>query len=313
MAPASPSRPRAHPSSAEWVGSTDELAAIAALEDALRPIDVAGIHAGLRADILPKYPTGLRAALSKRYLDIATPVRQVLQGEERRQSIMAGTGADSWARANIDLFEQNRRLQACRVHIACSEPSIRDMATRCADVCGFLARDRRLDVAYRSASTVALRYGFRVPTPDDRGKTLAGCVARFSEPRWWRRAIRSTFCRNAENIERELLLVHRRAGLYASDDAVARRKEQKARNRTLLTEMTAVNDLGECFTLAELSDLSVSNPSLRRKELMTRIGGFEKVAKASGHAAMMITVTTPSRFHCVLSCGFHGMSGQHST
>ena len=291
--------PQHAPSSSE--GSTDELAAIAALEDALRPIDIAGIHAGLRADILPRYAPGLRTALSRRYLEMATPVRQVLQGDERRKSIMEGRGADSWARANIDLFEQNRRLQACRVHIACSEPSIRDMATRCADVCRFLARDRTLDVAYRSASTVALRYGFRIPEPTDRGKTLAGCVARFSEARWWRRAIRSTFCRNAENIERELLLVHRRAGLYASDDAVARRKEQKARNRTLLAELTAVNDLGECFTLAELSDLCVSNPSLRRKELMTRIGGFEKIAKASGHAAQMITVTTPSRFHCVLS------------
>ena len=100
--------PQHAPSSSE--GSTDELAAIAALEDALRPIDLAGIHAGLRADILPRYAPGLRTALSRRYLEMATPVRQVLQGDERRKSIMEGRGADSWARANIDLFEQNRRL-----------------------------------------------------------------------------------------------------------------------------------------------------------------------------------------------------------
>jgi hypothetical protein len=36
------------------------------------------------------------------------------------------------------------------------------------------------------------------------------------------------------------------------------------------------NHLGESFSLAELADKNVSNPAIRRAELMTRMHGFEK-------------------------------------
>ncbi|MEW8333916.1 MAG: replication endonuclease, partial [Candidatus Thiodiazotropha sp.] len=46
-----------------------------------------------------------------------------------------------------------------------------------------------------------------------------------------------------------------------------------------------------------MSDLSVSNPVIRRGELMTRIAGFEQVANDLKHRALFITLTCPSRFH----------------
>lgn len=130
---------------------------------------------------------------------------------------------------------------------------------------------------------------------------MEGCVARLCCPKWWRRAIRSTYARRSEEIERELGLVCRQKGLYASDDSVSRRRQQKARNRDMLESLFAVNDLGECFSVAQLSDVNTSNPKIRRAELMTRMAGFERFAEARGHSAQFITVTLPSRFHCALS------------
>jgi hypothetical protein len=76
-----------------------------------------------------------------------------------------------------------------------------------------------------------------------------------------------------------------------------RKRQQKQANREYLESRTAVNELDEEFTLAELAALSVSNPSIRRLELITRCKGFEAIAKAEGHEGVFITLTAPSRFH----------------
>lgn len=94
-----------------------------------------------------------------------------------------------------------------------------------------------------------------------------------------------------------LVLVQRRRGLYVSDDALARRTEQNKRNRALLDSLTAINELGQEFSLADLAAVSVSNREIRRAELMTRISGFEYIAVGLGMAGEFVTITAPSRYH----------------
>lgn len=131
------------------------------------------------------------------------------------------------------------------------------------------------------------------------------CVKRMADPVWVRRQLRVMHGREIEGLGRDLGLIGRRqgAGLYCSDEALHRRRGQKVRNRRLLEEMVAVNELDQEFTLAALADLSVSNPELRRAELMTRLAGFEQIAEARGHAADFWTLTCPSRFHRWTSVG----------
>ncbi len=42
-------------------------------------------------------------------------------------------------------------------------------------------------------------------------------------------------------------LVHKRADIYVSDDTLTPHKEQKMRNRRILDDLLAVNELGECY------------------------------------------------------------------
>lgn len=138
---------------------------------------------------------------------------------------------------------------------------------------------------------------------DIKKRLLAACARCFCE-RWWRRQIRKMAARQCETVARSLGLVSRKKGGYCSDFRMSRRQGQQARNRHLLENLEAENQDGYKATLAELSDSSVSNPSNRHGELMTRIRGFEEVAVELGFVGLFFTLTCPSKYHAVLSSGY---------
>ena len=131
-----------------------------------------------------------------------------------------------------------------------------------------------------------------------RAETESGVRARLSDPLFWRRKTRKHLARKVESLARnDLGLVSRRKQIYCSDDSVKRRRQQNRRNKALLEACTAINQLGQEFTLLELMEVSTANPAIRRAELMTRISGFEHIALSLGHAGEFVTLTCPSRFH----------------
>lgn len=115
--------------------------------------------------------------------------------------------------------------------------------------------------------------------------------------RWWRRLLRSIQACAIEGTARAIGLVHKRAGCYVSEDGARRRRGQIARNAAALESVTAINDKGQKYTLAELAAKGSANREIRRHELMTRIAGFELIARECNHAAYFLTVTCPSRMH----------------
>lgn len=125
----------------------------------------------------------------------------------------------------------------------------------------------------------------------------AGVLKRLGCARWWRRALRKLHARTVEACAIGIGLVGKHAGLYASNEAVKRRAGQNARNAAALESVTAVNDLMQSATLAELAAKGTANKSIRRVELLTRIAGFEMISKDLGHTGYMVTMTCPSRFH----------------
>ena len=116
-------------------------------------------------------------------------------------------------------------------------------------------------------------------------------------PLWWRRQLRRQHGRKIERHAIGFGYVHAKGEKYVSDVNVQRRQEQRRRNAATLASVTAENQHGDAFTLAELAERSNACPRIRRAELMTRISGFEEVARGLGHVAEFWTLTCPSRFH----------------
>ena len=129
--------------------------------------------------------------------------------------------------------------------------------------------------------------------------TGIGAIKRMCDKSWWNRRLRKLFNQAYEQAAIELTLVNKYKQIYASDLTVKKRKQQRSFNENMLSSMTVINDIGQCFSLKELSDLNVSNPAVRKAELMVRMRGFEELSKSHGHTGIFITITCPSKYHAV--------------
>ncbi len=250
-----------------------------------------------RNAILDKYPDEVANLLD---LDFD---ESYLQASNRciskRSSILeAGNYAlDRLERADALLHES-------KVDIAFRQSKVRAESKVLAETCKEIAAtSHRTEYAHNKFCAIAETKGVAAPSPSGPTMTLDGCILRFISESWWERALRKAYIRKAEAALREAGLVSKQTGIYASNDAVNRHIESKKRTREFLKSMVAINDYGEFFALDQLADASVSNPSVRRSELMARLAGLESNSRNAGLVGDLYTMTTPSRFHCTLAMG----------
>jgi hypothetical protein len=130
---------------------------------------------------------------------------------------------------------------------------------------------------------------------------LSGCLKRYSDNRWWLRKFRKLITQANEKAAIQLNFVNSKRQIYASNITTKNRIAQRLRNDELLSSSFIINEAGQRYSLKEISDLNVSNPKIRKDELICRARGFENLAKELGHEALFITVTCPSKYHRAFS------------
>ncbi|WP_127559920.1 replication endonuclease [Saccharospirillum alexandrii] len=128
---------------------------------------------------------------------------------------------------------------------------------------------------------------------------LAACKRAFDE-KTWRRMLKEHSQRTVEGTLRKLGFVRKQSGVYISNYGASRVKAQRARNRTWIDTMVAINEEGIQVPLREAVDASISNPKVRHAELMARLRGYEEEAKEHDCGALFLTMTCPSSFHAIL-------------
>ena len=156
-----------------------------------------------------------------------------------------------------------------------------------------------------AAMAPALQWGFSPLLPnltkeitDDHIKLAAAAVARMQDAQWWQRQIRKAYRRYKEHIAILVGKVRKGVSAYVSHLSLQDYRARKRASADWLKSMLAINpELGLEISLAEAVASSVSNPELRRIELMVRMRGFEDLAAEEGFVGEFYTWTAPSRFH----------------
>ncbi|QKN81355.1 replication endonuclease [Scandinavium goeteborgense] len=123
-------------------------------------------------------------------------------------------------------------------------------------------------------------------------------VLRLESPQWWLNRLRRIHARWREHLMIASGYVQKKSSPYSSAPCLTEWLAQKKANSEYLKAMELEDqDTGERISLIDKVAGSVANPANRRRELMTRMRGFEDLAKLEGLAGDFYTLTAPSRYH----------------
>lgn len=221
--------------------------------------------------------------------DIQHPIRQNYWQMLGAASPAERAAADSWVAPLVaDLIDAD-------VHQAFDVEEIERKARNCARVCFYITDVEAMEAFCHER-------GINPPTKNS-ASTRRGRLLRARCHRWWRRALDKLYGRRAENGIRRAGTIRRGNQLYASNLAVSQRRFKKRLIDRWVKERIVRSDSGIQLNLWDVRERSQANPALRRAELMTRLRGFEEVAKAAEHVAEFVTLTTPSAYHRMLETG----------
>lgn len=156
-----------------------------------------------------------------------------------------------------------------------------------------------------AAMEPARQWGFSPLLPDsskeitDQFVDMAvSAVARLQDADWWLRKITTAFDRYRELIKIMAGFVRRGVSPYVSNAAAMEFRAKKTAQAKWLAGMSVINEEhGLELSLAEAHAASVSNPEVRRVELMVRMRGFEELAEQQGYVGEFYTWTAPSKYH----------------
>ncbi|CNK75519.1 phage replication protein [Yersinia frederiksenii] len=123
-------------------------------------------------------------------------------------------------------------------------------------------------------------------------------IMRLVNDEWWIRKLKALRMQWREALLIAAGEVNFQRSEYASKIAIRDVQSRRLANLDYLKSKELENvETGERFELIDKVLASISNPTIRRMELMSNIAGIEGFAASQHHCGLFVTITTPSKYH----------------
>ncbi|WP_187985128.1 replication endonuclease [Vibrio metschnikovii] len=153
---------------------------------------------------------------------------------------------------------------------------------------------------YEALAEFVRQFGIKPPRKYKKQTELSALqdISKMINEKWWLGRLTKARKIMREHLAIAMGQVSSKASPYASWDCIREHKEQQKRNWEFIKQCTLIDEeTGEEADLADMVLKSVSNPAIRRHELMVRCRGCEDIGNELGLQGLFLTLTTPSKYH----------------
>lgn len=153
---------------------------------------------------------------------------------------------------------------------------------------------------YHQLAAFTSEFGIKPPCKYKKQNELSALqdISRMISEKWWLGRLVKARKIMREHLAIAMGQVSSKASAYASWDCVREHQEQQKRNWEYIKQCELFDEENEeKADLAEMVLKSVSNPAIRRHELMVRCRGCENISNELGLQGLFLTLTTPSKYH----------------
>ena len=155
-------------------------------------------------------------------------------------------------------------------------------------------------MVYKQCVSLVRSFGVKTPSDDKKitPENIMSFISKLSCEKWWFRRLKRIRKIMREHLAIAMGQVSAKASPYASWDCIQEHKVQQKKNWDFIQgQLLREETTGEEVEMEDMVLKSMSNPAIRRHELMVRCRGCEDIGNELGLQGLFLTLTTPSKYH----------------